>query len=248
MALREDIEKQGNWLFRWRSYLPLLVIPIFIVALRHARVLEYIFGDRAADCWETLSIFISFLGLGIRCLTVGYVPRGTSGRNTKSQLAESLNTTGMYSITRNPIYLGNFIIVFGITLFIQVWWFALVVWVGFWLYYERIIFSEEEFLRKKFGVLFIEWANKTPVLIPNFSNWKKPDLPFSSKTVIRREFSTFFSIVAVFFFLEVSTNFLLYGKFEVHRSWIYFFIVGLIIYLTCFILKKKTKLLNVPGR
>ena len=122
------------------------------------------------------------------------------------------------------------------------------VWVGFWLYYERIIFSEEEFLRNKFGVLFIEWANKTPILIPNFSNWKKPDLPFSLKTVIRREFSTFFSIVAVFFFLEVSTNLLLYSKFEVRRSWIYFFIVSLIIYLTCLILKKKTKLLNVPGR
>jgi protein-S-isoprenylcysteine O-methyltransferase Ste14 len=248
MALREDIEKQGNWLFRWRSYLPLLVMPLFIIALRQAKVLEHIFGDGAADYWEALSICVSFLGLGIRCLTAGYVPRGTSGRNTKSQLAESLNTTGMYSIIRNPLYMGNFIIVFGITLFIQVWWFALMTWVGFWLYYERIIFSEEEFLRNKFGVLFIEWANKTPILIPDFSNWKRPDLPFSLKTVIRREFSTFFSIVAIFFFLEVSTNLLLYGKFEVRRSWIYFFIVGLIIYLTCLILKKKTKLLNVPGR
>ncbi len=248
MALREDIERQGNWLFRWRSYLPLLVMPLFIIALRQAKVLEHILGDRVTDYWEDVSICISFLGLGIRCLTVGYVPRGTSGRNTKSQLAESLNTTGMYSIIRNPLYMGNFIIVFGITLFIQVWWFALMAWVGFWLYYERIIFSEEEFLRKKFGALFIEWANKTPILIPNFSNWKKPDLPFSLKTVIRREFSTFFSIVAIFFFLEVGTNLLLHGKFEVRSSWVYFFIVGLLIYLTCFILKKKTKLLNVPGR
>lgn len=248
MALREEIEKQGNWLFRWRSYLPLLVIPIFIIALQHARVLEHILGDRATDYWETLSIFISFLGLGIRCFAVGYVPKGTSGRNTKSQLAESLNTTGMYSIVRNPLYLGNFIIVFGITLFIQVWWLALMAWVGFWLYYERIMFSEEEFLRKKFGSLFIEWAEKTPILFPKFKNWKKPNLPLSLKTVIRREFSTFFSIIAVYFFLEVITNLLHCGKFEVRRSWVYFFIVGLIIYLTCLILKKKTKLLNVTGR
>ncbi len=248
MAIREDIEKQGNWLFRWRSYLPLLVIPLFIIALRKARVFEYIFGDRFTDYWETLSIFISFLGLGIRCFTVGYVPRGTSGRNTKSQLAENLNKTGMYSIVRNPLYLGNFIIVFGITLFIQVWWFAIMVWIGFWLYYERIIFSEEEFLRKKFGTLFIDWAEKTPILFPNFKNWKKPDLAFSLRTVIRREFSTFFSIIAVFFFLEVGTNFLLEGKFEVSMSWVYFFIIGLVIYLTCLILKKKTKLLNVSGR
>jgi protein-S-isoprenylcysteine O-methyltransferase Ste14 len=248
MALREEIERQGNWLFRWRSFLPLLVIPLFIMALRKARVLEYILGDSATDYWETLSIFISFLGLGIRCFTVGYVPRGTSGRNTKSQSAESLNTTGMYSILRHPLYVGNFIIVFGITLFIQVWWFALIVWAGFWLYYERIIFSEEEFLRKKFGTSFIIWAEKTPILFPKFKNWKKPGLPFSLKTVLRREFSTFFSIIAVFFFLEISTNLLLKNKFEVRMSWVYFFIIGLVIYLTCLILKKKTKLLNVPGR
>ena len=248
MALREDIERQGNWLFRWRSYLPLLVIPFFIMALRNARVLEYILGDRVAGYWETLSIFISFLGLGIRCFTVGYVPRGTSGRNTKSQSAESLNTTGMYSILRHPLYVGNFIIVFGITLFIQVWWFALVVWVGFWLYYERIIFSEEEFLRKKFGTSFLEWAEKTPILFLKLKNWKKPGLVFSFKTVIRREFSTFFSIIAAFFFLEISTNLLLKSRLEVRMPWVYFFIIGLAIYLTCLILKKKTKLLNVYGR
>jgi protein-S-isoprenylcysteine O-methyltransferase Ste14 len=248
MALREDLEKQGNWLFKWRSYLPLLAIPLFIIALRQAKVLEHIFGDRVQDYWEGLSICVSFLGLGIRCLTVGYVLKGTSGRNTKSQSAANLNTTGMYSIMRNPLYMGNFIIVFGITLFIQVWWFALIVWVGFWLYYERIIFSEEEFLRNKFGILFVDWAKKTPILIPNLDNWKKPDLPFSLKTVIRKEFSTFFSIVTVFFFLEVITNLLFYGKFKFRSSWTYFFIVGLIIYLTCLILKKKTKLLNVTGR
>jgi len=248
MALREDMENQGNWLFKWRSYLPLLVIPLFIIALRQAKLFEHILGDKATDYWETLSICVSFLGLGVRCITVGYVPRGTSGRNTKSQLAESLNMTGMYSIIRNPLYMGNFIIVLGITLFIQVWWFALMVWVGFWLYYERIIFSEEEFLRKKFGASFIDWTKKTPILFPNFKNWKKPELLFSLKTVIRREFSTFFSIVAVFFFLEVSTNLLLKGKLEVRMSWVYFFIIGLIIYLICLILKKKTKLLNVSGR
>jgi protein-S-isoprenylcysteine O-methyltransferase Ste14 len=248
MALREDLEKQGNWLFRWRSYLPLLAIPLFITALWQGKVLEHIFGDKATDYWEAFSICVSFLGLGIRCLTVGYVPRGTSGRNTKSQLAESLNMTGMYSVIRNPLYLGNFVIVFGITLFIQVWWFALIVWVGFLLYYERIIFSEEEFLRKKFGAVFINWAQKTPIFLPHFNNWKKPELPFSLKTVIRREFSTFFSIVAVFFFLEIITDLLHKKKFAVHQSWVYFFIIGLTIYFICLILKKKTKLLNASGR
>ncbi|MCX5695870.1 MAG: isoprenylcysteine carboxylmethyltransferase family protein [Candidatus Omnitrophica bacterium] len=248
MALREDMEKQGSWLFRWRSYLPLLGIPIFIIALRQSGALERRFGDAVGDSWGACAIIVSFLGLIVRCITAGYAPRGTSGRNTKSQVAEMLNTTGMYSISRNPLYLGNFIIVLGITLFIQVWWLALLVWFGFWLYYERIIFTEEEFLRSKFKDQFLQWAAKTPIVIPCFKNWKKPELGFSFKTVLRREFSTYFSIVTTFFFLEISTNFLTKKRFTVNSSWIIFFIISLGIYLTFYILKKKTKLLNVTGR
>ncbi|MCX5698321.1 MAG: isoprenylcysteine carboxylmethyltransferase family protein [Candidatus Omnitrophica bacterium] len=248
MALREDIEKQGSWLFRWRSYLPLLGIPIFIIAIRQSGILEKKFGDSVGDYWGIFAIIISFFGLIVRCFTVGYAPRGTSGRNTQSQVADTLNTTGMYSITRNPLYLSNFIIVLGVTLFIQVWWLALLVWFGFWLYYERIIFTEEEFLRNKFKDQFMKWAKNTPIIIPRFKNWKKPELAFSFKTVLRREFSSFFSIVATFFFLEILTNLLTQGRFIVHNSWIAFFVIGLGIYLTFFILKKKTKLLNVAGR
>ncbi len=248
MPLREDIEKQGKWLFRWRSYLPLLAIPIFVIAIQQYGIIERTFGDSVGDFWGSCAVAVSFFGLIIRCLTVGYAPRGTSGRNTKSQLAEALNTTGMYSVSRNPLYLGNFVIVFGITLFIQVWWLALLVWFGFWFYYERIIFTEEEFLRDKFKDQFMEWAKKTPIVIPRFKNWKKPQLGFSFKTVLRREFSTFFSIVVTFFFLESVSNFLIYKRFTLHNSWIIFFAISLAIYLTFFILKKKTKLLNVAGR
>lgn len=248
MALREDIEKQGGWLFRWRSYLPLLGIPVFVIALRQSGILENKFGDSLGDFWGSCAIIVSFLGLIVRCITAGYAPGGTSGRNTKSQVAEMLNTTGMYSISRNPLYLGNFIIVLGITLFIQVWWLALLVWFGFWLYYERIIFTEEEFLRNKFKDQFMDWAQETPIVIPRFRNWKKPVLSFSFKTVMRREFSTFFSIVTTFFFLEIITNFLIQRKFVLHNSWVIFFIISLAIYLTFFFLKKKTKILRVVGR
>lgn len=228
--------------------MPLLGIPVFVISLRQAGILESKFGDSVGDFWGICAIVISFLGLIVRCVTAGYAPRGTSGRNTKSQVAEALNTTGMYSISRNPLYLGNFIIVLGITLFVQVWWLALLVWFGFWLYYERIIFSEEEFLRRKFKDQFLEWAKKTPIIIPHFRNWKKPELAFSLKTVLRKEFSTYFSIVTTFFSLEILTNLLTQRRFAVHDSWVIFFIISLVIYLIFFILKKKTKLLNVVGR
>jgi len=248
MALREDLEKQGAWLFKWRSYFPLLLVPLFVIAFRNSRLVERIFGDSAGDLWESIAIAVSFLGLLIRCLTAGYVPRGTSGRNTKSQAANTLNTTGMYSITRNPLYLGNFIIIFGVTLFLQVWWLALIVWVGFWLYYERIIFTEEEFLRGKFGSEFTEWAKNTPMVIPHLGSWRKPALPFSFKTVLRREFTTYSAIVAVYFFLEIAENFFIERRFFVHNSWMAFFFSSMAIYLIFLVLKKRTHILDVVGR
>jgi len=248
MALREEMEKQGSWLFKWRSYLPLLGIPIILVALRNSEYLERVFGDAVEEFWSFFSVSISFLGLGIRCFTVGYVPRGTSGRSTNSLTAETLNTTGMYSLVRNPLYLGNFIIVLGIALFIEVWWLALIVLSGFWLYYERIILAEEKFLRKKFGDYFLRWAQETPVFFPRLRNWKKPELPFSLRTVLRREFNTFFAIIASFTFLDIAEDLFAEKKLEISLPWAILFIISLIIYFTLLILKKKTKILNVEGR
>jgi protein-S-isoprenylcysteine O-methyltransferase Ste14 len=248
MALRKDLEKQGRWLFKHRSYLPLLGIPVVLIALRNSEYLERIFGDAIENFWDFFSIFVSFMGLAMRGFTVGYVPRGTSGRSTHWLNAETLNTTGMYSICRNPIYLGNFIINLGLVLFIQVWWLALIVWVGFWLFYKRIIFAEEEFLIKKFGDLFLEWAKETPAFFPKFKNWKKSDLPFSLKNVLRREYSTFFAIIAAFTFLHFAGDLFAEGKLELSLPWIIFFTIGLIIYFTLLILKKKTKILDVKGR
>lgn len=242
------MERQGNWLFKWRSYLPVLCLPVLAVALRHSGYLERSFGKQIEEAWRFLSLGVSLLGFGIRCLTAGFVPRGTSGRNTRSQVAETLNTTGMYSIVRNPLYVGNFIIVLGVALSIQVWWLVVLVCFGFWAYYERIVFAEEEFLRNKFGPAFMEWARLTPAFFPKFRLWKKPVMPFSFKTVLRREFTTFFGIISAFTFLGIIGDFLSEGKFEPDLVWIILYLVSVLIYITLLVLKKKTKMLNVAGR
>lgn len=248
MTLSESMEKQGNWLFKWRSYFPLLGIPVLLMALSSAGSIEKVYGDLADKLWSLFCILISFLGFSVRCLTAGYVSGGTSGKNTQSQVAEMLNTTGMYSIVRHPLYLGNFIIMLGLALFIQVWWFALIICLAFWLYYERIIFAEEEFLRKKFGDSFLKWAAKTPVFFPSFSNLKKPALQLSIRTVLRREFSTFFAIIASFTVLNITADIVTEGKLKISLLWVIFFGSGLIIYLILYFLKKKTRILHVKGR
>ncbi len=246
MALREEFENAGNWLFRWRSYLPLAVIGIFLLALREY---EYPGHNEYLDhLWETLCLFISFIGLGIRIFTIGHTPKGTSGRNTKKQIADTLNTTGIYSIVRNPLYLGNFFMGLGISLFAHLWWLTLIYILIFWLYYERIIFAEEAYLRNKFGDEYLKWANNTPAFIPKFSQYKKPNLPFSFKNVLKREYNGFFAVIFVLFIMETVGEIFVEGRLEFDMGWLIILGIGFVIWVVLRSLKKYTNVLNVKDR
>ena len=246
MPLKEDFEREGNWLFRRRGYLPLLAIGIILAGMRY-----YEYPGHSAkwdDIWEIVCIAIAFFGESIRIHTVGFVPVGTSGRNTQGQAADILNTAGMYSIVRHPLYLGNFFIALGISMFICLWWMILICILVFWFYYERIAFAEEEFLRKKFGEGYLEWATKTPAFFPKLNNWRPPNLSFSLKIVLKGEYSGIFGIIAAFTFLEVIGDVFAEGRFELDLMWSAIFFAGLIFYLVTMFLKKKTKILHVAGR
>ena len=247
MALREEFERSGNWLFRWRSYLPLVFIVLFLIALTNFKyqVSEHL----SDDIWELFCLFVSFSGLAVRMYAVGCAPRGTSGRNVAEQRANVLNTTGIYSVTRHPLYFGNFIIWLGITMSVRLWWFMAVALLVFWLYYERIMFTEEEFLRKKFGEEFLKWSNTTPAFFPiKWNRWRKPALPFKFKSALRREYSGFFAIISVFAVLDLVEERIVTGEFTADPMWVGIFTFGFVTYLTLLIFKKKTKLLDIEGR
>lgn len=246
MALREEFENTGNWLFRWRSYIPLFMIGIALLAMR-----DYEFPGRNIYwhySYEGFCLAISYFGLLIRVLTIGFTPRGTSGRNTKQQIAETLNTSGLYSITRNPLYLGNFFMGLGIALFVHFWWLTLIYMLAFWLYYERIVFAEEAFLRKKFGQAYLDWAQKTPAFIPDFRQYRKPDMSFSFRNVLRREYDGFFMVIATMFALELAGDYLILRTLKDNQLWIIVFIGSFLIWGSLRTLKKKTTLLDVSGR
>ena len=246
MALYEEFIKSGNWLFRWRGYLPLAFFGIILVKMKN---FHYLGNSRTLDfIWEIICLSVSFFGLAIRVYTVGHVSKNTSGRDTRKQVADVLNTSGLYSIMRHPLYLGNFFIGLGISMFIHLWWISLIYALAFWLYYERIMFAEEDFLRKKFGIEFDEWAKRTPAFLPKFSNWRRPDLSFSLKTVLRREYTGFFVIIASFSLLETIGDVIVEGKLKYNFVWLGLFSGGLLIYLILRTLKKKTRILHIDGR
>lgn len=246
MALREELEQHGAWLFRWRSYLPLFMIPLFVLALRNYR---YPAASHGLDqLWSFVCLAISLAGLAVRTYATSCAPRGTSGRNTQGQAANVLNTTGLYSVVRHPLYLGNFLIWLGIVLSIHSWWFTTLGILIYWMYYERIMFAEEEYLRKKFGNTYLEWANRTPTFIPRLSQWRPPELPFSWRNAFRREYSGLFGIVSVFTVLALIKEALVEKEVRLGPGWIILFGLSLGIYLALLLLKKKTRLLEVEGR
>lgn len=242
MALAQELERLGNWLFRRRSYLPLLLLVVFLLAL--AELGKVPGHTPPGQFWEFFCLAVSSLGLLVRLLTVGFVPRGTSGRNTLKQVAEVLNTSGMYAIVRHPLYLGNFLMWLGIALFLQVWWLALLIVLIFWLYYEKIMYAEEAFLQAKFGESFLVWAEQTPLFIPRPSRWRAPTLQFSWRSALKREYASFFAMIATFFSLHLLSRLWLQRTLTLAPVWLVIFFSSLTLYLAVRFLKKKTHLLD----
>ncbi|MGZ2438217.1 methyltransferase family protein [Sinorhizobium medicae] len=246
--LFDEIAHQGNWLFRWRSYVLLITVPVAFLTLRQGEPIELLFGDRADFVYEAFCIVLAFTGLGIRAVTVGHAPAGTSGRNTRRQKADSLNTTGMYSLCRNPLYFGNAVIYMAVALFTQGIYFVIIMALLLVIYLERIIAAEEAFLSKKFGEQYSEWVQCVPVFFPRPSRWERPGLPFSARNVLRREYPGFFAIIAAFGAIEAFGDILFRGRLLYDPAWIGAFIAGASVYLALLFLKKRTRLLNVQGR
>lgn len=196
MQISEHFSHVSPFFFRWRGYLLLLLFPIILLSFTG---FSYPVGSHTFDLLLEIGCFlISLLGLSIRVLTVGTVPHGTSGRSTRKPKGDFLNTTGMYSIVRHPLYLGNYMIALGISLFPRTWFLPVILSLGFILHYERVIFSEEDYLERRFGDQFRSWAAKVPIIIPRFRNYQPPKLSFNWKAALRREFYGMFVIIGTF--------------------------------------------------
>lgn len=253
MSLYKTMIAQGHSLFRWRSYIPLLFIGPLLLAFRESAEVEAMVGDGVEDLWVLFSFIVSLCGLGIRWVTVGFVPGGTSGRNTQGQRADALNTTGMYAVVRNPLYLGNFITILGVLLSIKVWWLLTLVSLAFFIYMERIILAEEDYLEQKFGASYKEWRERTPVIVPDFRLWQRPAMPFSMRTVLKREYQGLLGVGTAFFVTEIITD--IFFENETLIEWVREDFIWPVTYaaivifcLTLRYLKKNTDLLKMEGR
>ena len=246
MALVNELEKQGNFLFRYRGQFPvfLFILSVPFLYLTDIKSLS----PSLKETYRCSAVILSFLGFFIRSITVGTTPKGTSGRNTKEQKAYVLNTSGIYSTVRHPLYLGNYFMWIGIVVFPYNLYLIAIVSLLYWIYYERIMYAEERFLERKFGEDYVIWASSLPAFFPNLKLYKSSIIPFSFKSVLRREYSGVLATVIGFIFVELIRGYFSNGEWFISQSFLCLLFTVSFVALFLRTLKHHTDLLSEDGR
>jgi protein-S-isoprenylcysteine O-methyltransferase Ste14 len=108
------------------------------------------------------------------------------------------------------------------------------------------MFAEEQFLRRKFGTIYTDWAEKVPAFVPDFKRFKKPEQAFSWIKIIKKEINGLVGIFIIFTLFDVLGHLV-----QNEANYNYFISVpcGIIIlmYLVLRYIKKRTALLNEMG-
>lgn len=250
MALLEEFESQGLVLFKYRSYIPLILLVLtFVVFVIDFQNDITLFDKVFNSNYVFISFGVSILGLLVRIYTVGHTPEGTSGRNTDNQVANQLNSTGIYSTVRHPLYLGNFLMWLGLCMLTFNFWCVFTFILVYYLYYERIMFAEEQFLRGKFKEDYINWSNERPAFIPSFKKWAKNKYPFSIKKVLKKEKNALAAIFICFYLFELLGFYLTSHSLDFKITfWSIGTIISVILYFILRFFKNKTNLLDEEGR
>jgi protein-S-isoprenylcysteine O-methyltransferase Ste14 len=249
VLIRDRLREHGAWLFRLRSGLPFLLVPLALLALRDSQWLEAHHGDAIDDVFDWVCVGVSASGLALRVAAAGSVPRRTSGRNTrKGQVADDLNTTGVYSLVRHPLYLANFAIFFGFVLATGSPWFALAGVLAYWVYYERIAYAEEDFLLRRFGARFLSWARATPAFVPRVSAWRPPALAFRWRTALKREYRTVCATLMGFALLDYAEDAVALGRFEYEAEATALLACTALAFIAVRLVDKRTRWLHLEGR
>lgn len=146
----------GQYFFKYRSYTPL----VFIIPL-------LLFG-RPTMLTLVIGILIAILGELLRFWGVSYA--GSETRTTKVS-AGNLVTQGPFAYIRNPLYAGNILIYFGISIMANSLfpYLQIIALVYFYIQYYFIIKEEEEFLRSKYKEKYDDYFNSVNKFLPKAS-------------------------------------------------------------------------------
>lgn len=227
--------KIGNFFFRTRNYL----FPVFYVFL-------FLPFARISEDYTTvffIGLAIAIVGQLARMLTIGlvYIVRG--GRNRRIY-ADGLVTDGLFSHCRNPMYVGNILLIIGMSILSNSL-FAVVVMIPLFIFiYQAIVRAEEDYLRNSYGAGFDVYCAKVNRWIPELNGIVKTfsENDFNLKKVAFKEYNTsYLWMLGATLLLAYNTHWLK-EKLNLENEGSYFLIaiaVLTVLYFTIRYFKKK---------
>lgn len=146
------MRRGGTWIQRWRVPLGFVCAALFLLFAR-PRPVTLLAG-----------VIVSVLGLLLRAWASGHIRKNSS-----------LATSGPYAYTRNPLYLGNFLLGVGFTIG-SGWWplgvlFA-VLFLGIYLPVMRV---ESETLTQLFGESYQAYSRGVPLFFPRVTPYQSDE-------------------------------------------------------------------------
>lgn len=193
---QKELAQSGHKLFIIRGSYIYIVIGLGVLIAWVSGRLGPFATVEANHIWFGVSLFIASAAALLRIIVGGFAALGTSGNAKKAAVASELNTTGPYSLVRNPLYVGRIMNFTGIAMLSGSWVFGALVFLISVLIYERISIYEENFLIEKFGAAHAKWAAEVPALLPRLHGWVKPKYPFWWRRAIRREYKKIFQLAS----------------------------------------------------
>ena len=172
----------GNFFFRYRtSVSPLLLLLLFIPGAP-------IFSNPLSAA--ILGLVVAFAGQIVRAATIGleYIVRG--GRNHRVY-ADDLVTDGLFRHSRNPLYVGKFLMALGLGIAANRWTALVALCAAYAFMYHTVVLAEEAYLRNKFGAAFDEYCRQTPRWWPRLGGLGETfsRFTFNWKRVLIKEYS-----------------------------------------------------------
>lgn len=202
--------KLGNFMFRFRG----IVFPAIVVGVLLFARPRYLLGNAHLDRWlDALGVLVALLGLAVRAVTIGYEYIVRGGRNRRVY-ADELVQGGIYAHTRNPMYVGNGLVVIGLALIVNAPELYLVALPLTGLFYAAIIAAEEAYLRGKFGAQFDAYCARVNRLVPRLSGMRDSvaDMRFNWRRVLVKDYNTIFLTALALAALVVWDDFVIEGE------------------------------------
>jgi protein-S-isoprenylcysteine O-methyltransferase Ste14 len=178
----------GNFLFRTRDALfPALILALILIT-------DPVFpnGSRRADLWlDLVGILVALAGQVLRITVIGYRYIARGGKNRKVY-ADDLVTGGLFALARNPLYVGNMLVLFGLFLIWNAPLLYLVAVPFTVIGYVGIVAAEEAFLRGKFGDAYEAYCRTTNRWVPDPRKFARAveGIPFNWRRVLLREYGS----------------------------------------------------------